>query len=142
MKSKLLNSLLIFLVTFTSVFLFLTCNDKKKENTSSQDVVAPENEPISTLKPETPKPEVHEFNWYCTNILGKSLSEVRNQFGKQNDCIGCTEESGELIYREIMVDAMGTEQSLGISYYKGVITRCSVIGSYPAVECVKAYEGE
>jgi len=142
MKSKFLCSILLFLVSSGSVLLFLSCNGSKSENQVSPNVLSSKNTSGAIPKSETPISEIHEFNWFCTNILGKSVSEVRNKFGQQDDCIGCTSESGELRYRNIMTDAMGTNQTLGLTYYKGVITRCEIVGSYPKVECIKSYEGE
>jgi predicted RNA-binding Zn-ribbon protein involved in translation (DUF1610 family) len=57
------------------------------------------------------KVEKKPFDWYCDNILGQSLTTVRNKLGKQDDCVGCTAESGELEYYYVMVDAMGLKKT-------------------------------
>ena len=38
------------------------------------------------------------------------------------DCYNCTSNMGEIQYRDAVLDAMGTAQTLKIHYYDGVVT--------------------
>jgi|GEM_PF-4947887 len=129
-----------YLFSFLSIILILLLVSGCSSNSNKPEAEEPANS--QAIVPTVPKIEKREFNWYCKNILGKPLSMIRNELGKQDDCEGCTEESGELKYYNIMTDAMGTDQTLAITYYKGVITRCRISGSYPTVECIKEYVGD
>ena len=67
---------------------------------------------------QSPKP----LNWNCSEFLHKPASSVQSILGKPSDCYNCTETSGELQYYNAVADAMGSEQTLKIHYYEGVVT--------------------